>query len=156
MFKQIIIALGALVAATAFAAVDVNKASQAELESVKGIGPTLSAQILGERQKAPFKDWSDLTTRVKGVGDASASKFSQNGLTVNAARALTGETAQSQAELVKQGLIEYIEFPQALVGKYQCFTEADLGRLRAVGCKHAFVDVAGGVAEYVAWLHGRA
>jgi len=91
MFKQIIIALGALVAATAFAAVDVNKASQAELESVKGIGPTLSAQILGERQKAPFKDWSDLTTRVKGVGDASASKFSQNGLTVNGA-AFAGST----------------------------------------------------------------
>ena len=42
MFKQFILALGALVAATAFAAVDVNKASQAELESVKGIGPALS------------------------------------------------------------------------------------------------------------------
>ena len=49
MFKQIIIALGALVAATGFAAVDVNKASLAELESIKGIGPTTSAQILGER-----------------------------------------------------------------------------------------------------------
>jgi competence protein ComEA len=92
MFKQFIIALGALVAATAFAAVDVNKASQAELESIKGIGPTISAQILGERQKAPFKDWSDLTTRVKGVGDASASKFSQNGLTVNGA-AFAGPTS---------------------------------------------------------------
>jgi hypothetical protein len=34
MFKQFIIALGALIAATAFAAVDVNKASQAELESI--------------------------------------------------------------------------------------------------------------------------
>ena len=92
MFKQIIIALGALVAATAFAAVDVNKASQAELESIKGIGPTTSAQILGERQKAPFKDWNDLSTRVKGVGDASAAKFSQNGLTVNGT-AFTGPTA---------------------------------------------------------------
>ena len=91
MFKQIIIALGALVAATAFAAVDVNKASQAELESIKGIGPTISAQILGERQKGPFKDWSDLTTRVKGVGEASAGKFSQNGLTVNGT-AFTGPT----------------------------------------------------------------
>ena len=68
MFKQFIIALGALVAATAFAAVDVNKASQAELESIKGIGPTISTQIRGERQKGPFKDWSDLTTPVKGVG----------------------------------------------------------------------------------------
>ena len=83
MIKQVIIALGALVAAAAFAAVDVNKASQAELESIKGIGPTTSAQILGERQKAPFKDWQDLTTRVKGVGDASAAKFSRDGLTVN-------------------------------------------------------------------------
>ena len=86
MFKQVILALGALVfAASAFAAVDINKASQAELESVKGIGPSLSTKIMSERQKAPFKDWNDLTTRVKGVGDAAASKFSQNGLTVNGA-----------------------------------------------------------------------
>ena len=69
--------------ASAFAAVDINKASQAELEAIKGIGPSMAEKMLGERQKAPFKDWSDLTTRVKGVGDASASKFSQNGLTVN-------------------------------------------------------------------------
>jgi competence protein ComEA len=85
MFKQFIVALGALVAATAFAAVDVNKADQAELESVKGIGPTISTQIVGERKKGPFKDWNDLTTRVKGVGDANAAKFSQNGLTLNGA-----------------------------------------------------------------------
>ena len=64
----------------------------------------------------------------------------------------TGETAQSQAELVKQGLIEYIEFPQALVGKYQCFTQADLSRLRATGCAHQFADVASGVTAYVNWL----
>ena len=45
-------------------------------------------------------------------------------------------------------LVEYIDFPAALVGKYQCFTEADLGRLRAAGCDHAFADVASGVARY--------
>ena len=76
--------------------------------------------------------------------------------TVNAARALKGEAALSQAELVKQGLIEYIEFPQALVGKYQCFTEADLGRLRDVGCHHAFADVAGGVGRYASALASQA
>jgi hypothetical protein len=43
-------------------------------------------------------------------------------------------------------------FPAALVGKYQCFTEADLGRLRGVGCDHAFVDVAQGVGRYAAAL----
>ena len=93
MFKQIILALGALVvAATAFAAVDINKATQAELEAIKGIGPSMAEKMLGERKKAPFKDWNDLTSRVKGVGDASASKFSQNGLTVNGS-AFTGPTA---------------------------------------------------------------
>ena len=72
--------------------------------------------------------------------------------TVNASRALKGEAALSRAELVKKGLIEYIDFPQALVGKYQCFTQADLTRLRATGCDHAFADVSTGVASYVRWL----
>ena len=53
---------------------------------------------------------------------------------------------------MKQGLVEYIAFPEALVGKYQCFTEADLSQLRSTGCDHAFSDVAGGVASYVRWL----
>ncbi|HWK82974.1 MAG TPA: ADP-L-glycero-D-mannoheptose-6-epimerase, partial [Caldimonas sp.] len=55
-------------------------------------------------------------------------------------------------ELVRERLVEYVEFPPALVGKYQCFTEADLRRLRAAGCEHEFSDVAGGVARYFAWL----
>ena len=76
--------------------------------------------------------------------------------TVNAARMLKGETALSQSELVKQGLIEYIAFPEALVGKYQSFTQADLTRLRATGCNHAFADVATGVTSYVHWLASRA
>ena len=98
MFKQAILALGALVfAATAFAAVDINKASQAELEAIKGIGPSMSTKMIDERKKAPFKDWNDLTSRVKGVGDASAKKFSENGLTVNGA-AFTGPTAAGTAK----------------------------------------------------------
>jgi ADP-L-glycero-D-manno-heptose 6-epimerase len=72
--------------------------------------------------------------------------------TVNAVRALGGEAALPLAALVQAGLVEYIPFPEALVGKYQAFTEADLTRLRATGCAHAFADVAGGVAAYVAWL----
>ncbi len=72
--------------------------------------------------------------------------------TVNAARLLKGETALPKDELVKQGLIEYIAFPEALVGKYQSFTQADLARLRATGCNHAFADVATGVTSYVHWL----
>ncbi|HEY2561352.1 MAG TPA: ADP-glyceromanno-heptose 6-epimerase [Caldimonas sp.] len=69
---------------------------------------------------------------------------------VNAMRIGRGEAPLSLGEIVGAGMIEYIEFPSALVGKYQCFTEADLGRLRGAGCDHAFVDVATGVARYAA------
>jgi ADP-L-glycero-D-manno-heptose 6-epimerase len=72
--------------------------------------------------------------------------------TVNACRALAGEPPLPLADLVARGLIEYIDFPQALVGKYQCFTQADMSGLRAAGCTHAFADVAGGVSRYVMWL----
>ena len=48
--------------------------------------------------------------------------------------------------------VEYVDFPAALVGKYQCFTQADLSRLRATGCDHAFADVATGVGRYAAAL----
>jgi len=65
------------------AAPDVNQASQAELESLPGIGPGASARILAEREKAPFNDWADLIGRVKGLGAASAAKLSAAGLTVN-------------------------------------------------------------------------
>jgi competence protein ComEA len=83
MFKKFVAALAALLAATAFAAVDANKGTQAELEAIKGIGPSISANIIDERKKSEFKDWTDLVTRVKGVGDRSAANFSAAGLTVN-------------------------------------------------------------------------
>jgi ADP-L-glycero-D-manno-heptose 6-epimerase len=87
------------------------------------------------------------------LGTGRAQPFNDVALaTVNAARALKGEAALPLAELVKQGLVEYIPFPDALVGKYQSFTEADLTRLRATGCNHAFADVATGAKAYVGWL----
>ena len=72
--------------------------------------------------------------------------------TVNACRALEGKPALSLAELVGQGVIEYIPFPSQLVGKYQSFTEADLTRLRAAGYAGQFASVEEGVAKYVAVL----
>ena len=60
MFKSIVAALLALLSAAAFAAVDVNKASQGELESVKGIGPSMSTRIVDARKTGPFTDWADL------------------------------------------------------------------------------------------------
>ena len=87
------------------------------------------------------------------LGSGRAQPFNDVAVaTVNAARTLKGEAALPLAELVSRGLVEYIPFPEALVGKYQCFTQADLTRLRATGCDHVFADVATGVGRYVNWL----
>jgi ADP-L-glycero-D-manno-heptose 6-epimerase len=52
-------------------------------------------------------------------------------------------------DLVQRGLIEYIPFPQQLVGKYQSYTQADLARLREAGFEGSFRSVEEGVAGYV-------
>lgn len=101
MIKKLITVLLALFAAAAFAAVDVNKATQADLEAVKGIGPSISGKILDERKKGSFKDWQDLVDRVKGVGEGNAAKFSTEGLTVNGA-AFSGAPAKAAAPAAKK------------------------------------------------------
>src|SRR5689334_21583871 len=106
MFKKLLAQLAmvamALFAASAFAAsVDANKATQAELETVKGIGPGISGKILDERKKGPFKDWQDLVDRVKGVGESSACKASAAGLTVNGASFSGAPAAAPKAEEAK-------------------------------------------------------
>ncbi|MFD0666743.1 ComEA family DNA-binding protein [Ramlibacter sp. MAHUQ-53] len=86
MFKKILACvalLGALSAA--FAAVDINKATEAELDGIKGVGPATSSQILAERKKSEFKNWEDLMGRVKGIGPARAAKLSAEGMTVSGA-----------------------------------------------------------------------
>lgn len=85
MIKKLLAVLLAFFAAAAFAAVDVNKADQAALDSVKGIGPAIATKIIDERKKGAFKDWADFIARVKGVGDGNAAKFSAEGLTINGA-----------------------------------------------------------------------
>ena len=81
-----------MLSGTALAAVDVNNADQAALDSVTGIGPATSKAILAEREKnGNFKDWTDLERRVKGVGSRNAVKLSAAGLTVN------GESYKSAA-----------------------------------------------------------
>lgn len=85
MLKRLLAAVLAVLSMSVFAAVDANKASATELDSVKGIGPVIAGRIVAERGKAPFKDWDDLIKRVDGFGPKSSVKFSENGLTVNGA-----------------------------------------------------------------------
>lgn len=72
--------------------------------------------------------------------------------TVNACRAAEGKPKLSLNELVEQGLIRYIDFPDALKGKYQSFTQADITQLRAAGYTDEFFTVEQGVERYVAWM----
>ena len=90
------------------------------------------------------------------VGTGRAQSFNElAAANVNSCRALTGEPEQSLAALLQEGFIEYIPFPDALKGKYQSFTQADLTRLRAAGYDAAFSSVEEGVASYVQWLNER-
>lgn len=84
MLKKIAAAVAAMVFAfAAFAGVDANKGTAAELDGLKGVGPVMSKRIIDARTQAAFKDWPDLMTRVKGVKDKTAAKLSAEGLTVN-------------------------------------------------------------------------
>lgn len=83
MLKKLLALLAALCATLAMAAVDVNKATEAQLDGVNGIGPVTSKLIMSERKKGEFKSWDDFIERVKGIGEGRASKLSAEGLTVN-------------------------------------------------------------------------
>ncbi len=74
---------------------------------------------------------------------------------VNTLRVLDGQPPLTLAEQVAQGLIEYVPFPDALRGKYQCFTQADQSKLRAAGYDAPFLTVQEGVDRYVRWLFGQ-
>jgi competence protein ComEA len=81
------------------AAVEVNTADQATLESVKGIGPVHAKAIIDERTKnGPFKDADNLAARVKGIGTKSVVNLEAAGLTINGSSAPpTGAKASSSS-----------------------------------------------------------
>lgn len=89
MLKKLLmlfVALSLSLAAGLAAAIEVNTADQAALESVKGLGPVKSKAIIDERTKnGPFKDADDLANRVKGLGTKSVGHLEENGLTIGGA-----------------------------------------------------------------------
>jgi ADP-L-glycero-D-manno-heptose 6-epimerase len=67
---------------------------------------------------------------------------------VNTCRKAEGRGTLSLTELHEQGIVEYVPFPDALKGKYQAYTCADIGALRNAGYSKEMYDVASGVAKY--------
>jgi len=62
---------------------DVNRATQADLEALQGIGVALAERMLAARRAGPFRDWDDLRARVKGIDKVRAAALSAQGLTVS-------------------------------------------------------------------------
>jgi ADP-L-glycero-D-manno-heptose 6-epimerase len=91
------------------------------------------------------------------VGTGRASTYNAMAAAViNAVDRREGRPLRDVDELVRDGAITYVAFPQALAGKYQSRTEADLSALRAAGCDVPFATVEEGVDRYVERLMARA
>jgi competence protein ComEA len=74
LFRVLVVLFG-LVAFPAFAAVNINTATQSELESVRGVGPAKAKAIIQYREgNGEFKHINDLD-KVKGFGKASIEKL---------------------------------------------------------------------------------
>ena len=90
------------------------------------------------------------------VGTGNAGTFNDVALTViNACREIDGKTRLSLEDALREGLLNYFQMPDALVGKYQSYTEADIGRLNAAGFSNSFFDVEEGVDRYATELYNR-
>ena len=80
------------------------------------------------------------------VGTGAASTFNAvAAATINACREIDRQEPLPFAELHRAGAIEYIDFPPALRGKYQSFTQADISRLRAADYTAPMLSVEEGV-----------
>lgn len=99
-----------------------------------------------------FLDNEDVSG-IFNVGTGRAQSFNDVAVaSLNACRALDGLAPLSLAEMLAQGLLVYIPFPEALKGKYQSFTQADIANLHAAGYEASFLTVEQGVANYIPWL----
>ncbi len=62
------------------------------------------------------------------------------------------QTNYDLSQAINQGYIEYIDFYDGLLAKYQAFTKADISNLRLQGYTKEFLSVRQGVQKYCAWL----
>lgn len=94
--KKLLLLLALTFSLTAQAAVDLNTASQAELESVNGIGPKKALAIIEYRTKhGPFKSVDDLDN-VPGFGAKTVAEVKKSATVGNAKAALSGKNADTK------------------------------------------------------------
>jgi ADP-L-glycero-D-manno-heptose 6-epimerase len=87
------------------------------------------------------------------LGSGRAQPFNDVALAViNSLRAQQDQQPLDLQQAIAQGLLEYIEFPDSLRGKYQCYTCADIAFLREAGYRAPMLGVEEGVERYCRWL----
>lgn len=57
--------------------VDLNQATRAEIEAVRGVGVELAERVLSARAHGPFRNWGDARRRVKGLGKRAMAGFAE-------------------------------------------------------------------------------
>ena len=100
MFRKILVTAAMLAAfGHAYASVDVNTANEDALRGIKGIGPAKAKAILEERAAhGPFKDPTDLSKRVKGMGGHTVERLQTEGLAVGPAGAAAGPQVAASSQ----------------------------------------------------------
>ena len=93
---------------------------------------------------------------IYNTGTGQSRSFNEVAVAVlNACRVHRGAEQTSLEQALAAGEISYIPMPDALHGKYQSYTQANLDRLRASGYTEKFLDVPQGVGRYIAELSAR-
>jgi ADP-L-glycero-D-manno-heptose 6-epimerase len=87
------------------------------------------------------------------LGTGTAQSFNDVAVaTINTLRAEKGEPVLMLEQLLQQQIIRYIPFPDALRGKYQSYTQADISAMREAGYTEPFLTVEQGTANYVNYM----
>lgn len=64
-------------------AIDANRATAEQLQTLRGIGPAMATRIIAERERQPFASLDDLARRVRGVGARRLRQWQEAGLLVS-------------------------------------------------------------------------
>ena len=95
----------------------------------------------------------DVTGCFLNVGTGQCRSFNDVAMAViNTLHEIFDKPQISYDEAVVRGIVSYIPMPEALKGKYQSYTEADIQALREAGYDSDFDDVNEGVGRYIRHL----
>ena len=90
---------------------------------------------------------------IYNVGSGNPRTFNDVALlTINSILQLENNVEYNLDQLLNKKILNYIDFPVNLKGKYQSFTKADLTKLNSVGYKKKFTSLEDGIYNYVSYL----